>query len=171
MTRLFSQMSWLGQHNAELVLKNIDANTKMTDLGARQQALEEKLAWAAGERDVQRVAVEQKAQEAKAQAAELQHLRTALEQKEAELLQKEVTVVMLTGTLREMGKALEEKEATIRSTEATLQEKENSLSSLEETARVQWEGAQKSIVGKYPRVFIIVGLFLFPAYVDPSAQS
>ena len=34
MNRLYSQMRWLGQHNADLVLKNIDANTKMTDLGA-----------------------------------------------------------------------------------------------------------------------------------------
>ena len=33
---MYSQMSQLGQHNAELVLKNIDANTKMADLGARQ---------------------------------------------------------------------------------------------------------------------------------------
>ena len=52
MNRLYSQMSQLGQHNAELVLKNIDANTKMADLGARQQALEEELAQVAGERDV-----------------------------------------------------------------------------------------------------------------------
>ena len=44
MTRMYSQMSQLGQLNAELVLKNIDANTKMADLGARQQALEEELA-------------------------------------------------------------------------------------------------------------------------------
>jgi len=44
MTRLYSQMRWLGQHNADLVLKNIDANTKMTDLWARQQSLEEELA-------------------------------------------------------------------------------------------------------------------------------
>ena len=44
MTRLYSQVSQLGQHNAELVLKNIDANTKMADLGARQRALEEELA-------------------------------------------------------------------------------------------------------------------------------
>ena len=49
MTRLYSQMSWLGQHNAELVLKNIEANTKMADLGARQQALEEGLARGTGE--------------------------------------------------------------------------------------------------------------------------
>ena len=78
MTRLYSQMSWLGQHNAELVLKNIEANTKMEDLGARQQALEEGLARVTGERDIQRAAAEQKAREAEAQAAELQRLRTAL---------------------------------------------------------------------------------------------
>ena len=53
MTRMYSQMSQLGQHNAELVLKNIDANTKMADLGARQQALEDELARVTGERGVQ----------------------------------------------------------------------------------------------------------------------
>jgi len=52
MNRLYSQLSQLGQHNAELVLKNIDTNAKMADLGARQQALEEELARVAGERDV-----------------------------------------------------------------------------------------------------------------------
>ena len=52
MTRMYSQMSQLGQHNAELVLKNIEANTKMADLGARQQVLEEELARVTGERDV-----------------------------------------------------------------------------------------------------------------------
>ena len=85
MTRMYSQVHWLGQHNAGLVLQNIDANTKMADLGARQQVLEEELERAAGERDVQRAAAEQKAQEAEAQTAELQRTRTALEQKEAEL--------------------------------------------------------------------------------------
>ena len=80
MSRMYSQMSQLGQHNAELVLKNIEANTKMADLGARQQALEEGLARATGERDVQRALAEQKAREAEAQAAELQSLRTALEE-------------------------------------------------------------------------------------------
>jgi hypothetical protein len=90
LTRLYSQMRWLGQHNADLVLKNIDANTKMTDLGARQRVLEEELAWTAGERDARRAAAEQKAQEAEAQTAELHRVRTALEQKEAELQGKEV---------------------------------------------------------------------------------
>ena len=51
-------MRWLGLHNTDLVLGNIDANTKMTDLGAHQQALEEELARTAGERDVQRATAE-----------------------------------------------------------------------------------------------------------------
>src|SRR4029078_1042490 len=84
MNRLYSQLSQLGQHNAELVLKNIDANTNMADLGARQRALEEELARVAGERDVQRAAAEEKAQEAEAQAAELQRVRTALEERARE---------------------------------------------------------------------------------------
>ena len=79
LNRLYSQMCWLGQHNADVVLKNIDTNTKMTDLGAPQQALEEELVRTAGERDVQRAVAEQKAQEAEARTAELQRLRTVLE--------------------------------------------------------------------------------------------
>ena len=79
LSRLYSQMRWLGQHNTDLVLKNIDANTKRTDLGARQRALEEELARTAGERDVQRAAAEQKAQEAEARIAELQHVKAALD--------------------------------------------------------------------------------------------
>ena len=74
MSRLHSQIGWLGQHNAELVLKNIEANTKMTDLGARQQALEEELARVTGERAIQRAAAEQKTREAEEQTAELQRL-------------------------------------------------------------------------------------------------
>jgi len=150
MTRLHSQIGWLGQHNAELVLKNIEANTRMTDLGARQRALEEELARVTGERDVQRVAAEQKAREVEEQTFELQRLRTALEQKETEILQKVVTVVTLSGTLQEKGKALEE-EVVIQNVEAALREKENSLSSLEEAARIQREEAQKSVVGKYSK--------------------
>ena len=106
MTRLYSQMSWLGQHNAELVLKNIEANTKLADLGARQQALEEGLAWVTGERDVQRAAAEQKAREAEAQAAELQCLQTTLEERarEAEAQSAE---------LQRLGTSLEQQKAEL----------------------------------------------------------
>ena len=151
LNRLYSQTRWLGQHNDDLVLKNIDANTKMTDLGVRQQALEEELARTAGERDIHRAAVEKKAQEAEVRTAELQHVRAALEQKEVELQHKEAelqgkeaelqcekaTVATLSGTLEEKGKALEEKDVAIQNAEVALKEKEDSLSSLEEAARVQ----------------------------------
>jgi len=43
------------------VLQSVNANTKMTYLEARQQALEEELARTAGERNVQRAAAKQKA--------------------------------------------------------------------------------------------------------------
>ena len=84
MTRLYSQLSQPGQHNAELVLKNIDVNTKMADLGARQWALEEELARVADERDAQKAGADQKTRDAEAQAAELQRLRTALEERARE---------------------------------------------------------------------------------------
>jgi chromosome segregation ATPase len=182
MTRMYSQMSQLGQHNAELVLKNIEANTKMADLGARQQALEENLARVAGERDVQRAAVEQKAREAEAQAAELQRLRTALEEKareaeaqsaelqrlgasleqqKTELLHKEVAIAALIGTLWEMGEALEGKEVALQNVGAILREKEACLSTLEEATQTQKEEAQRNITGEYLRV--LVDLFLFVA--------
>ena len=78
----------------------------------------------------------------------------ALEQQETELLHKEVAVVMIIGTLREKGEALEEKEVALQNMGAALKEKETSLCSLEEAARVQREEAQKSIMGKYLRVFV-----------------
>ena len=73
-------------------------------------------------------------------------------------------MVALTGTLREKGEALEGKEVALQNVGAALKEKEASLSSLEEATRVQREEAQKSITGKYLRVF--VGLFLLVADVD-----
>ena len=51
LNRLYSQMRWLGQYNADLVLRNIDANTQLTSLGMRQRALEEELARTASERN------------------------------------------------------------------------------------------------------------------------
>ena len=51
LTRLYSQVRWLGQYNTDLVLRVIDDNTLVTTLGARQRALEEELARTAGKRD------------------------------------------------------------------------------------------------------------------------
>ena len=44
LARLYSQVRWLGQYNAYLVVRTIEANTLVTDLGARQHTLEEELA-------------------------------------------------------------------------------------------------------------------------------
>ena len=63
LARLYSQVRWLGQHNANLVVRTIEANTLVTDLGARQHALEEELAQTASEHDAQRTAAERKTQE------------------------------------------------------------------------------------------------------------
>jgi len=82
-------MHCLGQYNADLVLQNIDTNTQLTSLGARQRMLEEELVRTVSECDAQRAMAEEKAQEAEAQTAELQRDRTALEQKEAKLQRKE----------------------------------------------------------------------------------
>ena len=51
LTRLYSQVRWIGQYNADLVLWTIDTNTLVTNLGVRQRAVEEELAKTAGERD------------------------------------------------------------------------------------------------------------------------
>jgi len=58
LTWLYSQVCWLGQYNTKFVLRMIDANTLVTDLGARQCVLEEELAQTIGERDAQRAAAE-----------------------------------------------------------------------------------------------------------------
>ena len=50
----------------------------MTSLEARIHELEQKLTWATGERDIQRAAADQKAQEAEAREAELRQARAAL---------------------------------------------------------------------------------------------
>ena len=54
-------MSWLGQYNADLVLRNIDANTQLTSLGAHQRMLEKELARTVSDRDAQRATTKQKA--------------------------------------------------------------------------------------------------------------
>ena len=99
LARLYSQLRRLGQHNASLVVRTIETNTLVTDLGAHQRALEEELAQATSERNAQRAAAERKAQEVEAQAAELQR-------KEAKLQREKVTVATLSATLTERDAAL-----------------------------------------------------------------
>ena len=61
LARFYSQVRRLGHHNASLVVRTIEANTLVTDLGGRQHALEEELSQTTNERDAQRAAAERKA--------------------------------------------------------------------------------------------------------------
>ena len=130
LARLYSQVRWLGQYNASLVVWTIEANTLVTNPGARQRALEEELAQATSEHDAQGAEVERKAQEVEAQAAELQRKEAELQSKEAELQREKATVAMLSATLGERDAALARQEAAARSVEAALKEMEDSLSTL-----------------------------------------
>src|SRR6185503_1863964 len=81
LARLHSRVHWLGSHNDTLVTRLEEANTRadqVTHLEARIRELEQELARATGERDAQRAAADQKAQEAEACEAELRQARAAL---------------------------------------------------------------------------------------------
>ena len=58
LARQYSQVQWLEQCNANMVARMNEANILVSDLGARQCALEEELTRAVNERDVQRAAAE-----------------------------------------------------------------------------------------------------------------
>ena len=78
-------MNRLGRYNASLGAQLGEANTLVSDMGLRNHALELELARANGERDAQRAAAKQKAQEVESQAAVLQQNMEALEARAAEL--------------------------------------------------------------------------------------
>ena len=82
LTRLHSRVHWLDSYNATLATRLEEANTQadqVTPLEARIRELEQELARATGERNAQRAAAVQKAQEARAHEAELQQTRAMLE--------------------------------------------------------------------------------------------
>ena len=66
LTRTHSRVHWLGSHNDTLLTRLEEANTRVdqvTPLEARIRELEQELARTTGERDAQRAAADQKAQE------------------------------------------------------------------------------------------------------------
>ena len=68
-------MQWLEQQHATLIERLGEANTLVSDLGAQDRARKEELARATEERDAQRAAAGQKAQE-------VELLNAALRQKD-----------------------------------------------------------------------------------------
>jgi len=138
LVRLHSRVHWLDSYNATLATRLEEANTQadqVTPLEARIRELEQELARATGERNAQRAAAVQKAQESGVHEAELQRARAALEQKEQALEAKESELQ------RKETELLGEKEAAVQNAEAALKEKEDSLSTLQEAARAQQEEA------------------------------
>ena len=93
--RLHSRVHWLSSQNDTLVTRLEEANAQadqVTPLEARNRELEQELARATGERDAQRAAADQKAQEAMAREAELRQAIAAHEEKEAALQRKETEI-------------------------------------------------------------------------------
>jgi len=70
LAQLYSRVNWLERYNASLGVRLNEANAQVSPLDVRNRALELELARANGERDAQRAAAEQKAQEVEEQAAE-----------------------------------------------------------------------------------------------------
>ena len=77
-------MQWLEQQNATLVERLGEANTLVSDLGVQDRARKEELAQAIEERDAQRAAAGQKAQEVKLLNAVLRQKDEALEARAAQ---------------------------------------------------------------------------------------
>ena len=111
----YTRVHWLEQDNTHLLAQIGEVNALVSDLEERDCKREEELAQARRERDAQRAAAEQKAQEVEAQAAKLRWNAAALEQK---------------------NKAVEAKEAELQRMEAELQGKEAAVTMLTE-AHVQ----------------------------------
>ena len=85
-------MHWLDLYNATLATRLDEADARaeqVTPLEARIHELEQELARATSERDAQRAAADQKAQEAEAPEVELRQARAGIEQKEQALEAKE----------------------------------------------------------------------------------
>ena len=78
LARQHSKVQWLEQWHANLIARLGEANTLVSNLGAQDHAREEELARAIEERDAQRAAAEQKAQEVKLLNATLRQKDEAL---------------------------------------------------------------------------------------------
>ena len=82
-------MQWLDQQNATLIERLGEANTLVSDLGAQDRVRKEELARAIDERDAQRAAAEQKAQEVELLNATLRQKDEALKVRAAQCAQLE----------------------------------------------------------------------------------
>ena len=122
-------MQWLEQQNATLIERLGEANTLVSDLGAQDHVRKEELARAIEERNAQRAAAEQKAQEVELLNAVLQKKGEALEARAAQCARLEETrdaqAISLTekeALIKRQGNALLTAETTLTTAKAEIEE-------------------------------------------------
>jgi len=130
-------VQWLEQQNATLIERLGEANTLVSDLGAQDRAQKEELARAIEERDAQRSAVGQKAQE-------VELLNAALRQKDEALEARAAQCARLEEARDEQAVSLTE-EALIERHESAILTAEITLTA----AKAEIEEGRKCIAGKY----------------------
>ena len=131
-------MQWLEQWNTNLIARLGEANTLVSDLGSQDRARKEELARAIEERDAQRAAGEQKAQE-------VELLNAALRQKDEALEARAAQCEQLQKTLEAQAVSLTEKDALIEMQGNAILTNEITLTA----ANAELEEGRKCIAGKY----------------------
>jgi hypothetical protein len=131
-------VQWLEQQHATLIERLGEANTLVSDLGAQDHARKEELARATEERDAQRAAAGQKAQEVKL-------LNATLRQKDEALEARVAQCARLEEALDAQAVSLTEKEALIERQESAILTAGIILTA----AKAEIEEGRKCIVGKY----------------------
>jgi len=131
-------VQWLEQQNATLIERLGEANTLVSDLGAQDRVRKEELARAIEERDAQRAAAEQKAQEVELLNATLQQKDEALEARAAQCARLEEARDAQAVSLTEKEALIERQESAILTAEITLT-----------AAKAEIEEGTKCIAGKY----------------------
>ena len=121
-----------------MIMRLGEANTLVSDLGAQDRARKEELARAIEERDAQRAAVEQKAQE-------VELLNTVLQKKGEALEARAAQCARLEETRDAQAISLTEKETLIERQGNALLTAETTLTA----AKAEIEEGRKCIAGKY----------------------
>ena len=114
LAQLYSRVDWLERYSASEGLRLNEATTQASSMQVRAHDLELELARANNERDVQRVAAEQKAKEAELQVATLPENMEALVASAARSQQQEAAIEALTNTLMEKDVLLEAQRDALR---------------------------------------------------------
>jgi hypothetical protein len=131
-------VQWLEQWNPNLITRLGEANTLVSDLGVQDRARQEELTRAIEERDAQRAAVVQKAQEVELPNAALWQKDEALEARAAQCAKLEKTREAQAVSLTEKSALIERQGNAILTAETTLT-----------AANAEIEEGRKCLASKY----------------------